>query len=96
MDQAVGRRINSEAVMHQLVPTPVPQDMLVACKDLVEGVSSGDITGLGVIVVLRRRRFFVDCFGELVRDPHGARGWVASLDDCLREIGKQRFGDTTK
>lgn len=85
------------ALMHQLVPTPIPEDMLTACNDLLEGVVSGEITGLGVVVVLRRRRFFVDCFGEMVRDPHGARGWVASLDDCLREIGLRKYDtDTTR
>jgi hypothetical protein len=77
------------------VPTPIPPDMLQAAMDILEGVKSGQITGLGIVVTVRKRRFFVDCFGDLVRDPHGARGWVASLDDCLREIAHRKKNSST-
>jgi hypothetical protein len=50
---------------------------------------------LGVVAITRGRRFFVDVFGSMVRDPHAARGYVAELDDCLREIGHQRRNTNT-
>lgn len=79
----------------QLLPNPISQDLLDACHDLVEGVKSGDITGLGVVVVLRGRRFFVDALGSLAKNPHPARGYVAALDDCLREIAHRKGNNTT-
>ncbi len=79
----------------QIVPTPISPQLIQAAHDILEGVQSGEITGLGIIVMMKRRRFFVDAFGELVHDPHAARGWVASLDDCLREMGKRKRNSQT-
>lgn len=79
----------------QLIHTPIQPDLRQAALDLQEGIESGQITGLGVVVVMRGRRFFVDCFGSLVREPHAARGYVAALDDCLREIGHKRKDTNT-
>ena len=79
----------------QLIPTPIPADLKQAAQDIHDGVSNGHITGLGIIVITRGRRFFVDAFGSIVRDPHAARGYVLSLDDCLREIGSHRRDRTT-
>lgn len=81
----------------QLVPTPIPPDLNQAAVDLSDGVKSGEIVGLGVIVQLRGGNFFVDVFGRMVRQPWDARGWLRSLDDCLRELGEERrHRDTTK
>jgi hypothetical protein len=44
------------------------------------------VTGLGVVVLLKRRRYIVDCLGEMARDPTFGRGALQSLDDCLREL----------
>jgi hypothetical protein len=79
----------------QLVSTPIPPDLENAGQQLSEGIGSGEIIGLGVIVQLRGGKFFVDVFGRMVKEPHNARGWVRSLDDCLREIGQARKGSTT-
>lgn len=80
----------------QLVHSPAPPDLTRFAEDLVEAVGSGEITGLGVIVMLKGRRFFVDVFGQMTRYPHESRGLVASLDDCLRELGRLRKDtDTT-
>lgn len=78
-----------------LVPNQISPGMLEACQDLVEGIESGQVVGLGIVVQLRRNRFFVDVFGDLLRNPHAARGFVASLDDCLREIGRQKRDTST-
>jgi hypothetical protein len=81
--------------MPQLVPTPIPADMLSAAENLADGVRTGHVTGLGIVVVLKGRRFFVDCFGTLAREPHSGRGYVAALDDCLREMGRQQRDQPT-
>ena len=78
-----------------LVPNQMSPGLLAACEDLTDGAKSGQIIGLGVVVMLRRNRFFVDVFGEMTRNPHAARGFVASLDDCLREIGRQKRDTNT-
>jgi hypothetical protein len=80
----------------QLVPTPIPPDIRQAGRDIYELAESGELTGLGVVVVLKGGRYFVDAFGTMVRNPGPARGFVLDLLDCLGEIGRQRRGrDTT-
>lgn len=79
----------------QLVPTPIPPDLRAAGNDIAEGIASGDITGLGVVVILRGGRFFVDAFGTVARNPHASRGFVAELSDCLHEIGQRKKNTNT-
>jgi hypothetical protein len=82
--------------MIELIETPIPPDMEVAAENIVEGVRNGMIVGLGIVVVLKGRRFFVDAFGTLLREPHSGRGYVASLDDFLHDLGShQRDRSTT-
>ena len=78
-----------------LVPNPISHDLTDACEDLVLGVREGHIVGLGVVVILKRNRFFVEALGELTRNPYAGRGMIASLDDCLREIGNKRRDSMT-
>jgi len=80
---------------YQLVDTPIQPDLRQAAADISEGVASGLITGLGIVVMIKGRRFFVDAFGTLVKDSHAGRGYVAELDDCLREIGHRRKNTNT-
>lgn len=70
----------------QLVPLEISPNLLQAAMEIVEGIQAGEIVGLGLVVMLRHRKYFVDAFGELARYPHEARGLVASLDDALREM----------
>lgn len=79
----------------QLVPTPIPPDIRQAGRDLYELSESGEIVGLGVVVVLKGGRYFVDAFGSMVRNPGPARGFVLDLMDCLGEIGRQRRDHNT-
>lgn len=90
------REEDAGRVMH-LVQSAVHPGLLAAAQDIMEGVASGDIIGLGVVVQLRGGKFFVDALGRMVREPHNARGWVASLDDHLRRIADERnsFHTTT-
>lgn len=71
---------------HRLIQSQISQDVVRACEDLLDGARSGQVTGLGVVVLLKRRRYIVDCLGEMARDPTFGRGALQSLDDCLREL----------
>lgn len=79
----------------QLVPTPIPPDIREAASDIFALSEAGELTGLGVVVVLKGGRYFVDAFGSMVRNPGPARGYVLDLLDCLGEIGKQRKNSNT-
>jgi hypothetical protein len=78
----------------KLVPTPIPPDLMHAAVEIAEGVEKGAIIGMGVVVQLRGGKFYVDVLGRMTRDPHNARGWLRSLDDCLRTLG-ERERDTS-
>lgn len=92
-------RLNQESggqvMPFQLVPTPAPPDMSRFVDDLASSVASGDVTGLGVVVMMKGRRVFVDVFGQMMRFPIESRGFVAELDDCLREISHKRRDTNT-
>lgn len=78
-----------------LVPTPIPPDIKEAANDIHALAHAGELQGLGVVVVLKGGRYFVDAFGSMVRNPGPARGYVLDLLDCLGEIGKQRKNSNT-
>jgi len=75
---------------YQLIHAGISDDTVAACKELLEAAEAGHVTGLGVVVVLKRRRFTVDVLGEAARDPVFTRGALQSLDDCLRELVRRR------
>ncbi len=79
----------------QLVPTPMAPDLRQAAADIQEGVNSGEFVGLGIVVIQRGGRFFVDAFGAVARNPHASRGFVAELSDCLHEIGQRKKNTNT-
>ncbi|SHN40550.1 hypothetical protein [Rhizobacter sp. OV335] len=81
----------------QLVPTPIPPDLRQAGIDIHEGIQSGQITGLGVVVIVRGGRFFVDAFGAVERNPHASQGYTMELIHCLHAIGERKKNtDTTR
>lgn len=79
----------------QLVPTPAAPDLNRFAEDLQSGVDSGEVVGLGVVVLLKGRRFFVDCFGLMARFPFENIGTVGELEECLREMGRRRKDTNT-
>jgi hypothetical protein len=79
----------------QLIQTPIDHNLERACEELLDGIRSGQVTGLGIVVMIKGRRFFVDALGAMVSSPHESRGLVAELDDCLREIGRKRRDTNT-
>lgn len=79
----------------QLVPTPIAPDLRAAGADLFEGIESGEITGIGVVALVRGGRFFVDAFGSVARNPHAAQGFAMELIHCLHEIGQRKKNTNT-
>lgn len=79
----------------QLVPTPAPPDLERFAQELPGAIESGDVVGLGVIVIMRGRRFWVDCFGQMARMPWENLGLVGELEHCLRELGRKRRDSNT-
>ncbi len=84
-----------QVVPLHLIQSPSPPDIQRFADDLKSGVQAGDITGLGVVVMLRNRRFFVDAFGQMARNPFECIGLVGELEECLREIGRRRRDTNT-
>ncbi len=78
-----------------LVHSPAQADLRTFAQDLMDGVQAGEISGLGVVVMLRGRRFFVDAFGLMARNPYECIGLVGELEECLREIGRRRKDTNT-
>jgi hypothetical protein len=79
----------------QLVSTPIAPDLRAAGQDIHEGIQSGEITGLGVVVVVKGGRFFVDAFGAVARNPHASQGFAMELVHCLHEIGQRKKANNT-
>lgn len=81
---------------YQLIEQHISSDTVEACEQLLASAKAGHIIGLGVVAMLRRRRYLVDTTGEFSRDPTFARGAVLALDDFLRDqVHSKRDSDTT-
>jgi hypothetical protein len=79
----------------QLVPTPMAPDLRQAAADIQEGIDTGEFIGLGVVVIQRGGRFFVDAFGAVARNPHASQGFAMELIHCLHEIGQRKKNTNT-
>lgn len=81
---------------YQLITQPISKDTVEACEQLLESARAGQIIGLGMVIMLKRRRYLVDTCGEADRDPTFARGALLALDDCLRDkVHGRSDSDTT-
>lgn len=80
---------------YQLIQQHISSDTVEACEQLLANAKSGQIIGLGVLVMLKKRRYLVDTTGEVSRDPVWARGALMSLDDCLRDQVQGRKDSAT-
>lgn len=79
----------------QLVPTPASPDLNRFAQDFQDSVRSGEVIGVGVVVMMRGRRFWVDVFGQMTRYPFESIGPVGELEQCLRELGRRRKDTNT-
>lgn len=80
----------------ELVREHISSDTVEALQQLLDGAHKGEVIGLAMVVMLKRRRYIVDCSGEACRSPTFARGAVQALDDELRSrIWHESDNDTT-
>ncbi|MBA3622900.1 MAG: hypothetical protein H0W48_00220 [Methylibium sp.] len=79
---------------HKLVQLGLPPDIAAAHAEIGQWIDDGHVTGYGAIILLKRRRYIVDCWGDVCNDPTLGRGCLATLDDCLREMLHKRYRET--
>lgn len=77
---------------YTLVQEHIAKDCVEAFKELHVAAATGQIIGAGIVVMLKRRRFFVDTCGEGANDPHLMRGLLRALDDELCEVARGTAG----
>lgn len=71
--------------MH-LVHEHISRDTLEAAEQILESVKEGLVTGIAFVLVLKRRRFMVDCAGTAADNPTDTRGMLCALDDELQRM----------
>lgn len=82
--------------MYQLIHESISSDTVEALEQLLDGAKRGEVIGIAYALMLKRRRFMIDCAGEACQSPLLARGAVAVLDDHLGEMIRGRTDrDTT-
>ncbi|HWH83210.1 MAG TPA: hypothetical protein VNU71_13345 [Burkholderiaceae bacterium] len=80
---------------YTLVPDDVSHDTVTALEQLLESARQGQTIGIIFGVMMKRRRFAVNCAGEARRDPSFARGMCCALDDELSTLVHQHAGPPT-
>ena len=71
---------------HSLVREHISHDTVEALEQMLARAQRGHITGIALVVMLKRHRYLVNISGEAFRDPTYARGAVCALDDQLRDL----------
>lgn len=80
---------------YSLVRDNVSHDTIEAMEQLLQSARQGQTTGIIFGIMLKRRRYFVNCAGDARRDPTFARGMCNALDDELRQLVQQMAGPAT-
>lgn len=80
--------------MH-LVHDQISRDTEEAVKQIMEGVRAGFVIGIAFVLVMKRRRFMVNCAGAAAENPSDTRGMVCALDDELQRMVQQRADSNT-
>lgn len=75
---------------YELVLDQVSTNTVEALEYLLEGAKRGEVVGLAYAVIIKGRRFAVDCAGEACSNPLLARAVVAVLDDHLSDMIRGR------
>lgn len=71
-------------------------DTVRCLEEALRGALAGEVVGVVLAAVYRRRRYSVSVCGEARHDPTYARGVACAIDDELRELIHDRAqGDTT-
>ena len=80
---------------YSLVRDNISHDTVEAMEQLLQSAQQGQTIGIIFGVMMRRRRFFVNCAGEARNDPTFARGMCNALDDELRRLVQDMAGPAT-
>lgn len=80
---------------YTLVPDDVSHDTVAALEQLLASAKKGQTIGIIFGVMMKRRRYLVNCAGEARRDPSFARGMCCALDDELMGLVHQHSGPPT-
>lgn len=80
---------------YTLVADAVSHETVEALEQLAEHARSGEVLGIGFVVMLKRRRYIADTAGECRADPTLTRGMIRALDDELRRMVRNRSFDDT-
>lgn len=80
---------------YQLIQETISPDTIEALTQLLASAKRGDVVGIAFAILLRRRRFLVDCAGEACDNPVLARGAVTVLSDHLSDLIRGRTDRNT-
>lgn len=80
---------------YQLIQEQISSDTVEALEYLLDSAKRGEVIGMAFALILKRRRFLVDCAGEACDNPLLARGAVAALDDHLSDLVRGRTDKNT-
>lgn len=69
--------------------------MIEAVDQISQGVKDGNVVGIAFVLVMRRRRFMVNCAGVAAQNPSDTRGMVCALDDELMRMVQGRADAAT-
>jgi hypothetical protein len=70
----------------KLVADSLSHETIAAAQQIAEAAMAGDVIGLGVVVMMKDRRYFVNSAGECRRNPTWTRGALRDLDDELGQL----------
>lgn len=71
--------------MH-LVHDNISRDTQQAVKQIMEAVEAGHVVGIAFVLVMKRKRFMVNCAGVAAQNPSDTRGMICALDDELQRM----------
>jgi len=77
-------------VAYQLIQESISTDTVEALEQMLVSARQGNVTGIAFVLLLKRRKFLIDCAGEACADPTMVRGCVAVLDDHLGDLIRDR------
>jgi hypothetical protein len=70
----------------RLVGAEPSPDTVYALQELLQAAIAGEVIGVAVVAMFKRRSYTIDVTGEARRSPTFTRGMVAALDDELRDL----------
>lgn len=80
---------------YQLVRDLVSRETITALEQMLDGARSGAVIGIAFVLLLKKRRYLVNCAGEAARDPTLTRGCLCSLDDELSRMVQGKTDSST-